>query len=272
MFGRPGEVPIVKTIRILTTLSMLAAAWPAAAQSPQAAEVPHSPPAAVRPSLPRLYLGLDGGAQLTTTVASSTVTFKVYGEDARLEADYRTKVALVLGSRAGVRVWRRMVVGVGASFFTSSRDADVTAAIPHPFFFQRPRNVDGAAKAVTRDEAAIYAEIGWQARVSPRIDVTVFAGPAFFRATQEAATRVRYTEQYPYDSATFSDADVVAKDVRATGVTLGADVSYRLSRTIQAGALLRYAYATATVTPVESQPFDVTLGGLQTTIGLRIRF
>ncbi|MDO8836962.1 MAG: outer membrane beta-barrel protein [Vicinamibacterales bacterium] len=235
------------------------------AQSPSA-------PAGPAPGIQRAFVALEGGAQVTPTSAESSVTYKLYGEDAVLSAGYDTTVVPVIGARAGMRVWRRLVVGVGASLFGSNGSVTVTGRLPHPFFFQRPRTLDGTASGIKRDEAVIYGELGWLVPLSPRLDVLLFAGPAFFTATQEAATKLAFTEQYPFDTATFSSVEVVSKKVTATGFTVGADLAYRLGKAWRVGILLRYSYAPADVEPVAGQPFDITLGGLQTTAGLRIRF
>lgn len=239
-----------------------------ASVSAQSAATPPGPATGI----PQVFISLEGGAQVTPTSADSTVTYKLYGEDAVLDAGYRTRVVPVFGARLGMRVWRRFVVGAGASLFGSNGTATVNGRLPHPFFFQRPRTVEGNASSIKRDEAVIYGEVGWLAQVSPRIDVLVFAGPAFFNATQEAATKLVFTEQYPFDAATFTGVDVASKKVTATGFTVGADLAYMVGKTLRIGALIRYSYATTDVEPMAGQPFEITLGGLQTTAGIRIRF
>ena len=221
---------------------------------------------------PRVFVAIDGGAQLTPTSADSTVTYKLYGEDAVLKAGYETKVVPVFGARLGARVWRRVVVGVGATLFTSNGDAAIDAQLPHPFFFQRRRAVEGSASSIKRDEAVVYGEVGWLAPVSDRIDLLVFGGPAFFSATQEVATKVQFTEQYPFDAATFSSVEAISKKVTSTGFTVGADVAYLITKSVRVGALIRFSHATADVEPLDKQPFRITLGGLQASAGVRFRF
>jgi hypothetical protein len=229
-------------------------------------------PAGPAAGIPRMFLSLEAGAQVTPSSADSTVTYKLSGEDAVLDAEYKTRVVPVFGARLGMRVWRSLVVGAGASLFGSSGTATVNARLPHPFFFQRPRTVDGSVSNMKRNEAVFYGEVGWLAQISPRVDVLVFAGPAFFNATQETATKLLFTEQYPFDSATFSSVETASKKVTAAGFTVGADLTYRIGNTVRVGALIRYSYATTDVEPITGQPFEITLGGLQTTAGIRIRF
>ena len=215
---------------------------------------------------------VDVGIQATSTTAESTVTYKVYGEDASVKTSYDTKTGSVFGARAGVRVWRHLIVGGGFGLFSDSHAADVTAKIPHPFLFQRPRDVEGSAPGITRDESVVYGEIGWLLPLTAKIDMVVFGGPAFFSATQQAVVKLQYTETYPYDTATFSSADTVSKDVSATGYTVGADITYRFTKNVGVGALIRFSRATADGEPVAGQRFGIDLGGGQVTAGLRVRF
>ncbi len=262
------EEPIVMSNRIVMLSCAVLLGLGVTSVRAQGALTPASPAVGIQ----RAFVSLEGGAQVTPTSSDSSVTYKLYGEDAVVSAGYETKAVPVIGARAGTRVWRRLVVGAGASLFTSDGSAAVTGRLPHPFFFQRPRTVEGHASNITRNEAVFYGELGWLAPITRRIDVLLFAGPAFFNATQEAATKLSVSEQYPFDAATFGSVEVASKKVTATGFTAGADVSYRLGKALRVGILLRYSRATTDIEPVAGQPFEITLGGLQTTAGVRIRF
>lgn len=244
----------------------LFAAGAAHAQTPQATPTPAAPGRGL------VFIGIDGAGQVTSTSADSSVTYKVYGEDATLQATYKTKAVPAFGARAGIRVWRRLTVGGAVSRFTDSAAAAVTARVPHPFFFDRPRQIDGTAEDILREETVAYAEIGWTFALSRKMDLTLFAGPAFFTVRQEVAGRVLYAESYPYDSAAFTGVESTVKKASATGTTAGVDVTYLFSRSFGVGVLLRYSQATAEVTPADGRPVTLDLGGLQVGGGLRFRF
>jgi opacity protein-like surface antigen len=234
----------------------------------QPAPAPRSKPARTA----SFFLGIDGGIQATSSSATSKVTYRVYGEEASLDTTYTTEPGPVFGGHAGFRVWRRLVIGAGASLYSKSSNADVTASIPHPFHFTRPRTIEGSAPNIGHDEAAIYAEIGWLLSVSPKFDVLLFGGPAFFSGSQEVAVKAQYSESYPFDTATLTSVETVSKDLSATGFTVGADLSYRFSRNLGAGVLLRFSQAQTDVEPLEGQSFSMDLGGFQASAGLRFRF
>lgn len=234
-----------------------------------AAQTPAGP---ARTGEPIGFLAVNGGMQVTTATATSSVTYKVYGEDARMDTTYKTEAGPVVGARAGIRVWRRLTLGAGVSLLSRNGSAAVTAKLPHPFYFQRPRDAEGSASAIKHDEAVVYGELGWMIPLDGRFDVMVFAGPAFFNATQEVAVKVQFSENYPFDTARFTSVESESKKVKATGFTIGADIGWRLGRSLGVTALIRYARATARVSPVSGQSFELDLGGLHTLAGVRIRF
>ena len=218
------------------------------------------------------YLHVDVGAQTMTPGFTSNVTFKLNGEDGTFKADYRFTSAPLITGRAGVRLWGNLGLGVGASRFSREGEANVSARLPHPFYFNQFRSVSGTATGLTREESMVSAELIWLLRPGKTLDVMLFAGPAYFTAYQDMVTMPRYTETYPFDSATF--AGVESRTVRKTGVgfTAGADVSYLFNRHLGLGSIIRFSRATASFSAAPGSASSAGLGGLQTSAGLRIRF
>jgi hypothetical protein len=99
----------------------------------------------------------------------------------------------------------------------------------------------------------------------------VFGGPAYIHVRQDMATKLKFTETYPYDSATFTGVDTASRSGGAVGATAGVDVSYLLTRRLGVGGEVRYSYAKTTLTP-STQPASVPLGGLQMAFVARLLF
>jgi hypothetical protein len=99
----------------------------------------------------------------------------------------------------------------------------------------------------------------------------VFGGPAYVHIRQDMATRITFTESYPYDSATFSGVETASLSGGGVGATAGVDVSYLLTKRLGLGGEIRYTYASTTLTP-STQPSHVALGGLQVAFAARILF
>jgi hypothetical protein len=232
---------------------------------------PAKAPAKKKPSRMK-FVNVDAGAQMNPSKVSPSLTYKLYGEDARFSATYDTAVVPIFGIRGGINIRKRMMVGLGGSVFTSTKGVVVKAQLPHPFFFQTTRSVDGVAPGMDRSEVVLYAEVGWIRTVSKKLDVMFFGGPAAFHVTQSLVTRIQADDRYPYDDAAFVGADSVNVSKWAPGVTAGLDLGYLVGKKFRVGGLVRYSYASAKVTPLEGQSLSLPLGGLQTSLGVRIRF
>jgi hypothetical protein len=219
----------------------------------------------------RGFAVVNGGVQAAGPGYTSTAVFKVHAEDATLNAEASVGVGPAFGARGGVRVWKNMAVGGGLEIVSSSQTLDVTGRLPHPFQFNQYREVSGTASGLERVETLVAFEVSWLFAVARRVDMFVFGGPAYINVRQDMATRIRFTESYPYDSASFAGVDTVSVSGGGLGATLGADVSYLMTKHLALGGEARYSYASTTLTPA-GQPAKVGLGGLQVAFGARILF
>jgi hypothetical protein len=245
--------------------------------SPQTKAVKAPPPK--KPAPPRTskiwkgrgFAVVSGGAQLVAPGYTSTAVFKVHGENATLEADASVGIGPAFGARGGMRVWKNMAIGGGLALTSTSQSLDVTGRIPHPFQFNQYREVDGTADGLDRTETLVALEFSWLVALARRVDMFVFAGPAYINVRQEMATRIQFAESYPYDTATFTGIDTTSMSGGGVGVTAGVDIAYLMTKHVGIGGELRYSYASTTLTPSE-QPAKVSLGGLQAAFGARILF
>ena len=218
------------------------------------------------------YLHVDGGVQTATPGFTSNVTFKLYREDGTFTATYRFSGAALIAGRGGVRVWRNLGLGVGVSRAGLAGEADISARLPHPFHFNQFRNVSGTATGLKREETMVSAELSWLLRPTRALDVMLFAGPAYFTTRQDMATLPRYTETYPFVEATFIGVESQAVSETGVGFTAGLDLSYLINKHMGLGSLVRFSRATATFSPAARSASNVTLGGVQASAGLRLRF
>jgi hypothetical protein len=177
----------------------------------------------------------------------------------------------VFGARGGMRVWKNMAIGAGVEVAATSQTLDVTGRLPHPFQFNQFREVEGTASGLDRTETLVALEVSWLVALARRVDMLVFGGPAYINVRQDMATRIQFTESYPYDAATFAGIDTTSMSGGGFGATAGVDISYLLTKHVGIGGELRYSYAETTLTP-SAEPAKVRLGGLQAAFGARILF
>jgi len=253
------------------TACALGMALPALAQPPSTPE--GAPAAAAKARLAtKLFVSGDGGYQTSSAGFTSQVTYPLYAENATSTVSAPDAGGPAVAVRGGYRVWRNLCVGAGVTGFWSTRSADVAASLPHPFFFNRARSVDGTSSGLKRDETMAAIEVSWLVPISRRMDLQIFAGPAFFKVKADVPTSVQFTETYPYDTATLTSLETASVTDSATGFTVGADVAFMFNPSIGVGGHVRFSRASVTLSTSGGQPTTIDLGGPQVGGGLRFRF
>ena len=252
-----------------------AATQPSPSQSktppPTAARRPPPRPAARKPRLP-VALSLNAGLQTTSRDFDATSTFEESVESGTLNTRYASDspYAIDMGVQAGV--WRALSVGIAATYASKVQDGEVTAEVPHPFFFNRPRSVSGVAPGLRREEIAVHLNAAWTVPATRSTHIAIFAGPSYFQVKQGLVTDVAVTETYPYDTASFLSATTVELTEKRWGYNVGVDVAQGVWKYVGVGFIARYSRASLTFPIVPDQDVAVDVGGLQASGGLRLRW
>jgi hypothetical protein len=220
----------------------------------------------------RGFLSLSGGAQIVSTDFSNSATFTLHAEEARFTADYEAGTGGLFDMSAGLRVWRRLAVGLAVSHNGRNATASVHAKLPHPFHFDRPRDVSGQVDRIRGRETSVGFTLTWVEPVADRIDLVFFGGPTVVALRQELIRQVRFTENYPFDTATFTGTATVTQSTSGAGIQGGVDVTYLLTSRIGVGGMLRFTYASVELQALPGQSAPATAGSVQTAFGFRFRF
>jgi len=220
---------------------------------------------------PRLTVSLNGGYQPTTTSFDDSFDFTVNRETGHSEVSYPIEAGALFDGGFGVRLWRGLGAGVAFSFFKVDGSVHATSSVPHPFLFQHNRQIEGDADGIRRQEKAVHILAQYALPAFGSVHVTLMGGPSVLDINQTIVTNVKYTEEYPYDTATFAGVDTRGVTGTKTGFNVGADVSWMFATHFGAGGLVRYTHA-----PIDLQVDDRTIrvdaGGVQVAGGIRIAF
>ena len=215
----------------------------------------------------RGYLHLSGAFQPSATF-SNTVNPVDFAEPSVVDTSYKTGLIPGIDAGGGVRVWRNLALGIDVSWSSTASAGAVSAQVPHPFFFNRPRAVSGDAAGLSHDETALHLQALWMMPIRRRWQLALAGGPSWFSVAQDVVSDVTFTQTYPYDTASFAHATTVHRSGSRIGFNAGADVTYRLRPHVGIGAGLMFSRA--------SIPLDDTLtvdaGGVRLSGGLRFRF
>ena len=250
---------------------------PAKPTQPTPAKPTPARPGQAKPTPPqpidRIYVSVNGAFQTGGDNFGETVTFRENAEDGRFTTDYEVKSGPALNVSVGAGLWRNIGVGVGVTRYSKNTPTAFSASVPHPFFFNRPRDVEGEVAGITREELAVHVQARATFVPTRRVQAVVFGGPSFFTVKQGIVNDFEISEMYPYDTATFNRGISTNVDESKIGFNVGADVGYFFTRQVGVGGSVQWAAATIDA-PASSGTgsFDIKAGGLQVGAGLRLRF
>jgi hypothetical protein len=237
------------------------------------AQRPPAKPSTTKPAPKlRLYAAVDGGYQGGTEDFSNGGTFTQYLEQARFDSEYEVKPGPHFQVSGGVGVWRQLYAGVAVSRFTRTTPTRITGAIPHPFFFSRPRAIEGDVAGLRREETAVHLQARAILPATRRISVAVFGGPSWFSVKQGVVGGVQYSESYPFDIAAFQSATTSRPKTSRVGFNAGGEVAYFFLRNLGVGGSAQFARAEVTLPAGDATDVTTNVGGFQGGVGLRVRF
>ena len=226
----------------------------------------------IAPLPSRGFVSFNAGYQPSSTDFSDSYTFERNRETARTTASYPIDAGLLFDAGGGVRLWRGLGAGLAVSRF--SRDGHITTSstIPHPLYLAQDRTVAGEADGIRREETAVHLQAQYFLTVSPKLHVTLMGGPSLLRISQAVTIDVSYTEEYPYDTATFAGVDTTRIKANKAGFNVGADARWMVTPRIGVGAMVRFSRATVPLAPSADRTLSVDAGGAQVGAGLRVAF
>ncbi len=259
-----------------TLVLLLASAAVAGAQTTKpthpAPAVKAKPPVDTR-SWPQLvFIDVGGGYHFNTFDLSETHTEPYLAEKKSWTASYSLNNAPLFAIGGGVRAWHNLVIGVTFTTFKDEEPSNITGSVPNPFHFNQPRSFDGTSDPLTHQEQTVHVSALWRVRVSPKMEVGVGGGPSFISLQQDFVKDVELTDQYPFDTATFSRAVTEQVKKSCVGFHVGGDLAWYFTHNIGVSGTARYSHANADITTPANNTISMKVGGVETTVGLRLSF
>jgi hypothetical protein len=236
------------------------------------------------PAQERIRISANIGQQASTTTVAQEQMFDRYFEQGSFSFEPTVPKAEVYDFGIAVRLWRALHAGAAISVFEKADTGTVTARVPHPLHFNRPRTSTGDIADVRRLEVGQHFMAGWNISTAsgPRgrgasrgLDFTLFAGPSIFVVDQLFVTSLMLSlekEVFPFDELAFPGAQTETVRENVIGYNAGVDMTWRFSSNVGVGLLLRYSNGKKEFAPTGAQPVEVTVGGLHAGGGLRVIF
>jgi hypothetical protein len=217
------------------------------------------------------YLDVNLGLQPSTTSFDVTIHPLTFVEPATVETKYSVNAAKEFEIGGGAYVTHSLAVGASLSRLKKSDDSPVSAQVPHPFFFNRPRAVSGTAAGLTRTETAVHMKLLWIASAGG-FQAVLSGGPTYFKIKQDLVDDIRISQSYPYDTATFDSAVVTNHAASGLGFNAGLDLIYLVTPHMGVGVAAGISRASLELGTPPDNSLSVDAGGLRIGGGLRFRF
>src|SRR5262245_32506462 len=168
-----------------------------------------------------IFVDVNFGGQFASRTFVVEGVQEVYGENAIFSTSHEVGSSDLFDISGGYRVWRDLSIGLGYSYFGSSGDATLTAAVPHPLVHDRRAVTTVTAPDLKRTEKAVHLQFLWTVPVTDKIDASFIVGPSFISAKQDLVNNISVP-------ANTQDAIPVLETQSdwATGFHIGADLSY----------------------------------------------
>jgi len=227
---------------------------------------------------------VDIGWRPASPSFTGTRIFTVFEEEANFEADYEISGGGVVDVGASFLLWNNFAVGLDVSSYRSINPATLKTDLPHPIFFDVPRQSSGLAGGLERHELGFHLRALWVSRLQDWLVVSLSAGPSLFNAKQDLVNAVEHVElEFPFEEIKFTGATVEKQSSVTSGYNVGVDIDtyflhklpflnqYDRLEAVGLGLLLRLVRASVQFM-FDETPISVDLGGLQVTAGLRFRF
>lgn len=214
-------------------------------------------------SEPKMFAGIEFGAQPTQRNVTSTTSFSLYDETATVTTTQPIHNGPIFGGSVGYRVNPAFGVAAGITVFKArSADAVVAASIPDPLIYNSPKNVATSATGLSHSQLGIHIQALWFHPLSDTFELVLGAGPSIISVSHDVATASVTTGTQNVTTG------VTSQSGKAFGFNVGGEGNYRITEATLVGIFVRYVTAKTDLDSVA----DLKVGGLQAGVGLRLRF
>jgi hypothetical protein len=215
--------------------------------------------------------GVRQRSQNDLTESNSIFTPKL-DENTTFKTNYGDPTGWTLDFMGGGPVWHQLGVGFAVGYHQRNRSAFVDALIPHPYFYDSPREATFTTQPLKSRETTFHFPAIFMPPAFGAVKILVFGGPSVFRLSHTQVTNIQVAEVYPYDTVTITSVATEEKKGTFLGYHAGADVSVFFSRFAGVGVGVRYSHANIKQFEQDAASTTGIAGGASVLAGVRMRF
>jgi opacity protein-like surface antigen len=220
----------------------------------------------------RGYVAVHVGGQAGSSSSQDTFTFSAYDETATVMNDQDYGGGFLFNIEGGYAFVPHVAAGLAITRASSDANTRLSATIPHPQLFDRPRTATFDGSDTTHSETGYHFFVSYLIPASERFDVRVFAGPSIFRVSHDLVSAITFTETSPFTSVTITGATVDERTKTVGAFHVGAGGTYRITDRLGVDGFFRFARRTVDLPNVSGGTTELKIGGAQLGVGARIAF
>lgn len=199
-----------------------------------------------------------------------TRSFQEFAETGSLDVNYASDAGPGFGVGLQWNPTPRFGLRASGTFVKRDGSASFVGRLPHPLYFNRPREVAGELTGLAYKESSGHLDLVFAAG-SGKLDVSLFAGGSLIKVQADLAGRLEKTEAYPYDEIDASLRPTSVSD-SPFGFNAGIGLDYLFSDRLAFGAQFFFSRATAELATSDGASLEVDAGGPHVSAGLRLMF
>jgi len=222
-----------------------------------------------KPGRKKFFIRLGYNAGFSTQNNSVSWQQDIYYENANYGVDYGLGKGNSFSGGLGYKFSRSVGLEVGFDIGSRTLDASYDGSIPHPLYFNSPREGEGTAGYKVTENAA-YLNLVLTIPFS-RLGLDLFVGPAYYFSSAELIGGLGYSQSYPYSSVSLTAQNQkISKNV--IGFNAGAGLTYYFAQSVGVFLSGQYLSASAEFQPSEAPGLKLSLGGLKAGGGIKFNF
>lgn len=229
----------------------------------------------IQPSAPsrqyRFSIAINGAQGADTLQFTDTNQFELFKEQAQIESVYSDPRPRGFELGVQYRIAGPIAVGATVQRFASARNASYSASLPHPFFFDRFRELSGAASGLTHEETAVHLDAVVTKTWGP-LTLEGFGGPSWFQTKTEVLVGILYEEAFPFDEVLFQGVEGRVLENQPLGYNVGASATFRIASIVGVDFSVRYSEARSKLFIEQGREIELEVGGFRFGAGLRFLF
>lgn len=193
----------------------------------------------------RVFLNFNAGFQTVSPSFAYTHSTVLFEEGATAGLSIPGESGPSFDIAGGVRLVQNLGVGVTYSRYNNERTAELSATIPHPFFYGEP-GVAQRQIPLSRKEDVLHIQGIYRIPVTGKLQLGIFGGPSYFRCKDDLVRQFQLQGEIAQDldwSVEIADYTLKVEKDTAWGFNGGGDVFYLFTRYLGVGGTVRYSWA-----------------------------